>query len=272
MSPLPGAPDDLLSASDVRDIVRLLGEVIVSRADFSSVKRQLIDGISTLVGADAWTWSLGCLVEPGAQPVYLGMAHGGFDEARYGCLLLAAAHPDMAWTSAKLLGEMRAKNAHVTRTRQQIVDEATFVASGVGGHLRDADIGPFLFSLRPIDERAVSTISIFRREGAAPFSDREARIAHILLSGLPWLHEQGWPSDRGASVPRLSPRLRLVLNLLLDGRTRKEIAVSLSLSEYTVAQYQRSVYRHFGVRSHATLLRRFRMGDGGDRPETVLGG
>lgn len=273
MSPFSCAPEDLLSASDVRDIVRLLGDVIVSREDFSRVKRQLIDGLSTLIGADAWTWSLGCLVEPGEQPVYLGMAHGGFDEARYGRLLLAAAHPDMAWTSAKLLGEMRAHNAHITRTRQQIVDEGTFIASGVNGHLRDADIGPFIFSLRPIDERAVSTISIFRRREAVPFSDREARIAHIILSELPWLHEQGWPSDRGASVPRLSPRLRLVLNLVLDGRTRKEIAVGLCLSEHTVAQYQKALYRHFGVRSQATLLRRFQMGDGGDRrlpaPEAV---
>lgn len=265
MSRLSCAPDDLLSASDVRDIVRLLGDAIVSREDFSLVKRQLIEGICALVEADAWTWSLGCFAEPGQQPVYLGIAQGGFDEARYARLLLAAAHPDMAWTSAKLLGEMRERNAHVTRTRHQIVDESTFVSSGVNSHLCDADIGPFIFSLRPIDERAVSTICIYRRRDAAAFSDRHARIAHIILSELPWLHEQGWPSDRGATVPRLSPRLRLVLNLLLDGRSRKEMAATLSLSEYTIAQYQRSVYRHFGVHSHATLLRRFQMGDGGDR-------
>lgn len=263
--PLSGDPDALLAEPDVRDIVRLLGDVIVSRQDFSSVKRHLVEGICALVKADAWSWSLGCLVQPGEQPIYLGFAHGGFDEARYGRLLLAAGHPDMAWTSERLLGEMRQRGGHVTRTRQQIVDEATFVASGVNAYLCDADIGPFIFSLRPIDERAVSTISIFRRKGDPPFSEREARIAHILLSELPWLHEQGWPSDRGATVPRLSPRLRLVLNFLLDGRTRKEMAASLSLSEYTIAQYQRAVYRHFGVRSQATLLRRFRMGDGGDR-------
>jgi DNA-binding NarL/FixJ family response regulator len=98
-----------------------------------------------------------------------------------------------------------------------------------------------------------------------PFTQRECHIAHILLSELSWIHEQGWPEDRGASVPRLSPRLRVVLNLLLDGRTRKEMATSLSLSEYTIAQYQRAIYSHFGVNSHITLLRRFRTGDGGDR-------
>ncbi|MFS8038500.1 LuxR C-terminal-related transcriptional regulator [Xanthobacter sp. AM11] len=260
----PG-PDDLLSVADVRAMVRLLGDVITSRQDFPGVKRQLVEGLCALVNADAWTWSLGCLAEPGAQPVYLGTAHGGLDEARYARLLLAAGHPDMAWTSQKLLGEMREKNAHVTRMRQQIIDEPAFIASGVNGHLCDADIGPFIFSLRPIDERAVSTISVFRRRDAPAFSERECRIAHVLLSELPWLHEQGWPADRGASVPRLSPRLRLVLNLLLDGRTRKEMAASLALSEYTIAQYQRAVYRHFAVRSHAMLLRRFQMGDGGDR-------
>lgn len=258
-------PDTGLAESDVRDIVKLLGDVITSQRDFSGVKRQLIEGICRLVKADAWTWSLGCAVEPGELPVYLGVAHGGFDEARYALLLLAAGHPDMAWTSEKLLGEMRRRACHVTRVRQQIVDEGTFADSGVGACLRDADIGPFIFSLRPIDERAVSTISIFRRKNDPAFSQRECRIAHVLLSELPWLHEQGWPTDRGATVPQLSPRLRLVLNLLLDGRKRKEMATSLSLSEYTIAQYQKAVYSHFGVNSHTALLRRFQMGDGGDR-------
>jgi DNA-binding CsgD family transcriptional regulator len=265
IGPMPDDAVPLLGEDDVREIVRLLGDVIVSRQDFSSVKRQLVEGLCRLIDADAWTWSLGCFAEPGAQPVYLGMAHGGFDEARYTRLLLAASHPDMAWTSERLLTEMRTKDTHVTRLRQQVVDEATFVASGVDGHLRAADIGPFIFSLRPIDDRAVSIIALYRRQGASDFSERASRIAHILLTELPWLHEQGWPQDRGASVPRLSPRLRLVLNLLLDGRSRKEMAANLSLSEHTVAQYQKALYRHFGVTSHATLLRRFQMGDGGDR-------
>lgn len=263
--PAPSTDDLVLDEVDVRAVVRLLGDVIVSRQDLAGIKRQLMAGICALINADAWTWSLGCRAEPGEQPVYLGIAYGGFDEARYARLLLAAAHPDMAWTSEKLLTEMRRRNGHITRLRQNIVDEATFVGSGVDRHLREADIGPFVFSLRPIDDHAVSTISLYRRKEAAPFTGREARIAHVLLSELPWLHEAGWPSDRGASVPRLSPRLRLVLNLLLDGRSRKEMASSLSLSEYTIAQYQQAVYQHFGVHSHATLLRRFRMGDGGDR-------
>lgn len=262
LSPDPDAP---LEQADVRSIVGLLGSVIAEGRDFAAAKRQLLEGLCRLIDADAWSWSLGRNAAPGEQPVYIGIAHGGFDPPRYARLLLAAGHRDMAWTSEKLLREMSDRGAQVTRMRQQVVDEAAFAASGVNAHLADADIGPFIFSLRPIAGSAVSTIAIFRRKDAAAFTERETRIAHILLSELPWLHEQGWPSDRGATVPRLSPRQRVVLNLLLDGRSRKEMAASLSLSEYTIAQYQKAIYSHFGVRSHATLLRRFQMGDGGDR-------
>jgi DNA-binding CsgD family transcriptional regulator len=258
-----------LAEVDVRAIVKLLGEVITSQRDFAGVKCQLMEGICGLIRADAWAWSLGCGLEPGEQPVYLGMAHGGFDAERYAELVLAAGHPDMAGVSEKFLAEMRRRASHVTRLRQQIVEEPVFAVSGVKDHLDAADIGPFIFSLRPIDERSVSTICIYRRKNDPPFTERESRMAHILLSELPWLHEEGWPADRGASVPRLSPRLRVVLNLLLDGRTRKEMAVSLSLSEYTIAQYQKAIYRHFGVNSHTTLLRRFQMGDGGDLSPTL---
>lgn len=253
-----------LDQADVRAIVRLLGSVFAAGRDFAGAKRQLLEGLCRLIDADAWSWSLGRNAEPGEQPVYIGIAHGGFEPERYARLLLAAGHRDMAWTSQKLLAEMRECGSQVTRMRQQVVDEAAFAASGVNAHLADADIGPFIFSLRPIEDRAVSTIAIFRRKDAPPFSERETRTAHIILSEMSWLHEQEWPTDRGATVPRLSPRLRVVLNLLLDGRSRKEMAASLSLSEYTIAQYQKAIYSHFGVRSHATLLRRFQMGDGGD--------
>ncbi len=264
IQPILPHPGPALAEVDVQDIVKLLGEVITSRRDFAGVKRQLVEGICRLIKADAWTWSLGCAVQPGEQPIYLGLAHGGFDEARYAQLLLAVGHPDMAWTSEKILGEMRERNAHITRRRQQVLDDATFASSGMSNYLCDADIGPFILSLRPIDERSVSTISIFRRKDAPLFTERETRIAHILLTGLPGLHEQGWPQDRGVTVPRLSPRLRVVLNLLLDGRTRKQMSTDLTLSEHTIAQYQKAIYSHFGVNSHTTLLRRFQMGDGGD--------
>jgi DNA-binding CsgD family transcriptional regulator len=261
----PARREATLAESDVRAIVRLVGEVAASRRDHTGMKRMLMEGLCELVGAGSWIWCLGCKVEAGEQPVYVSMAHGGFDEARYASLLCASAHPDMAWISETMIREMLQRNSQVTRQREQLVERDGLSGAGIATHLQSADIGSFVVVLRPIDERSISTLGLYRRLSEPAFTERERLIAHILLSEVPWLHEHGWPEDRGTTVPRLSPRRRLVLNLLLDGRSRKEIASSLSLSEHTIAGYQKDLYGHFGVNSHAALMRRFQLGDGGDR-------
>jgi ATP/maltotriose-dependent transcriptional regulator MalT len=246
-------------------MVRLIGSVAGSRRGFAGRKQMLMDGLGELIGAGAWIWCLGCKVDAGQQPIYVSMSHGGFDEERYARLLHAAAHPDMAWISETLIRDMLRKNAQVTRRREQLASENELAVSGIATHLQAADIGPFIVALRPIDARSVSSLGFYRRLHEPPFTERESRIAHIVLSEVPWLHEEGWPEDRAVTVPQLPPRIRLVLNLLLDGRSRKEIAASLSLSEHTIAGYQKTIYSHFAVGSHAALMRRFQLGDGGDR-------
>ena len=256
---------DVLAVDDVRSLVRLLGEVAASNCSHSAMKHLLMDGLAKFINADAWIWMLGCEVQPGEQPIYLSMAHGGFSDDRYGQLLQAAAHPDMAWLSETMIRDMLTKGAHVTRRREQLAKEEEFAMTGVNERLRAADIGPFILALRPIGGRSISTMGIYRRLDQPVFTERETRLAHIVLSEVPWLHEEGWPEDRGATVPFLPPRLRLVLNLLLDGRNRKDIAASLELSEHTVAGYQKEIYAHFDVSTHVALMRRFQLGDGGDR-------
>ena len=44
--------------------------------------------------------------------------------------------------------------------------------------------------------------------GRPRFGARDARLAHIVLSEIPWLHTAGLPEDRGQTAPALSPRLR----------------------------------------------------------------
>ncbi len=49
-------------------------------------------------------------------------------------------------------------------------------------------------------------MGLYRAHGKPEFTPRDVRIAHIVLTEIPWLHEQGWPEDRGTSVPHLSRR------------------------------------------------------------------
>ena len=62
-----------------------------------------------------------------------------------------------------------------------------------------------------------------------------------------------------ADAPRdpregLSPRLRAVLERLLEGHAEKQIAFDLELSPHTVHDYVKALYKKFGVASRAELL------------------
>ena len=65
----------------------------------------------------------------------------------------------------------------------------------------------------------------------------------------------------------MTPRVRQVLQCLLEGDSDKQIACRLSISRFTVNQYTKIIYGHFGVQSRTELLARWvRRGWGGRFP------
>jgi FixJ family two-component response regulator len=58
-------------------------------------------------------------------------------------------------------------------------------------------------------------------------------------------------------VLKLSVRQRQVLSFLLTGDALKEVAKKLELSEHTVGDYVKQIYKHFSVSSRAALLALF---------------
>jgi len=55
----------------------------------------------------------------------------------------------------------------------------------------------------------------------------------------------------------LPPRVRPVLRQLLSGKSEKEIAAQLRLTQNTVHSYVKIIYRRMNVRSRAELLARW---------------
>jgi DNA-binding CsgD family transcriptional regulator len=121
-------------------------------------------------------------------------------------------------------------------------------------------------SMRPLDATSGSMTGLYRAHGKPEFTPREVRIAHIIYTEVAWLHEQGWPEDRGSSVPHLSRRQRLTLNLLTHGQSRKQIAANMKISIHTAQGYIKDVYRLFHVNSQTELMNRFHQGNGSDVP------
>ncbi len=257
--------DSPVTEDDFRAVVRILGE-IASMDECPDVKRShLMTELGHLLGADTWLWGVAPLMEPGKQPVYLFQNSGGISNERMALMLKAIEHPETGAMTSRLAEDMIAAGSHITRLRQDVIDNDWFVNSAASPLWRAADIGPILFSFRPIPGYGTSVAGLYRPASAPLFTEREARLAHIVLTEVPWLHETGLPHEAARDVPKLPPRCRLILNQLVRGRSRKEIADDLDLSPHTVNDYLKQIFRHFHVQSQVQLIARLRNGDGNDR-------
>jgi len=261
MSDLP--PEPLLSEEDVRLIVRLLGEVIAMRGDINACRRRLMEGLCPIVRADSWFWCMAD-IEPGKRLGHSGILHGGFDDERFSWFLQAINHPALGKANRRIATELAERGGHITRNLSQIEDpEYPLFQSDAGPFWRKADIGTLMLSLRPMETGGATGIGLYRRRERPDFDEREIRIAHILLTEVPWLHYEKFPERN--IIDRLYPRHRTVLNLLCDGWDRKKIAVHLGISLQTVNGYVKEIFRHFGAHSQSELIARLGQGDGGDR-------
>ena len=248
---------DTISTDDARAMIRLLAGTAALDCGHAEKKQHLMDEFCDLIDADAWGWALCYQEDPSAQPVYTSALYGGFTKERYSKLLQAVEHPAMREVAGPFFMKAAMNSTALTMQRKDIDEIGPGLHKDVEKYWDEADVGPILLSYHPLDLASASFIAIYRQKGRAHFSKSEVKMAEIILSEVSWLHHSGWPEDKGATVPRLSPRQRTVLNLLLDGWSRKQIAANLDLSIHTVSGYAKQVYRHFGVNSHPELMRRF---------------
>jgi DNA-binding CsgD family transcriptional regulator len=100
-------------------------------------------------------------------------------------------------------------------------------------------------------------ITLFRGLGHRPFTARERRLLRLVHSELRPLVGTKVASLRGAASRPLSPRLRQTLDLILSGRSEKQIAEECGLAKSTVNEYVAALYRRYGVSSRAELMAPF---------------
>jgi DNA-binding CsgD family transcriptional regulator len=255
-----------LNETDVRAIVRLLGDVAGMDADQVAKRRRFMDGLAALVGADGWLWTMSRVLVDQNTPVSVGVIHGGLTDEQLAAWVESSQQTSPALPEHEPLTALAKTGRHFTRTRQQLVSDGTWYRHPTVKKYRiDVGLDHFLYTIYPVKApEVISAIGLYRRVGAPPFSDRDRRITHIVTSEIGWLHSAGLPADAGHTVPQLTRKQRAVLVLLLDGHGRKQIASLLHITPNTAKDHIEAVYRHFGVSSQVELLRRFSAGDGGD--------
>ena len=260
----PASSDDItLDENDVRHLIRLLGEVIAAKGDQTVKRRLVMAGLCRLIGADAWAWSL-VHMELGSAPRQVVFLHEGISDDRLPHYLRSLEHEDLQWILNRFVEDAVTQRKPLTRRDGQLFPEWPESSQALRNWVDNAHLRSFILMAWPLETGGFSGIGIYRDADRPHFGPRETRLAHIVLTEIPWLHEDGWGVDRGTSLGELPPRPREILSLLVQGRARNQIADDLGLSIHTVHGYVRDIYRHFGVNSHLELINRFTRGDGGD--------
>lgn len=268
-APIDAAPldDGPMSESDVRAMVALLGRIACMTEPLIDRRRALMDELAQMVSAKSWIWTTSTGFGPGEVPMTVGFQYGGLDERQMGLIIEHSQDPDHEPLENAGMSTSLAAGRHVTRSRSDLVsDEVLYASPQWEMYRKPIGMDHMLFSLYPIG-KYVSGIGLHRPIGEPDFTPRERRMVHVIVSEIDWLHSVDLPEDAGDRTTALSPRLRVVFALLLQGWNRKRVAEHLGITANTVAGYQKQIYRHFDVTSHPELLARFIRGDGGDVAE-----
>jgi DNA-binding CsgD family transcriptional regulator len=250
-------PMQPLTLTDVERIVRLVSEAGDPTVDVAvpERKRMLLEGLARLVEADIWCWSTAVFNPdiPG-DAASIKMVDGGWiDGQERGRFIRSLNDPDLRATQVSLLDVVRARHLTVDRGHfPQRVEQRSMDAAW-----RAAGIGQYLVSFYPLGDTANSVVGFYRRQETPLFTDRDRTIVHVVVSQVGWLHCHGLDVPAKVTVLQLSRREREVMSFLLIGDSQKQVARKLELSEHTVGDYVKQIYKHFEVNSRAELLAHF---------------
>lgn len=258
---------EVLDYTDVERIVRLLGEVAGMRTSIAERRRAIMQGIAQLVEADVWVW-VHSRISPGntAHTVFQMLDGGWTDDVERGRFITAMNDKEIGDMGNVVLFH----RPHTTRLRQECISEERESQKPVLDRWTQlSGLREGVFSVYPLDTAHHSAIGFYRRNGRATFDERQRRIVHLITSQIDWLHradtEVPGNNDRLLS---LTPRQREILIHLLGGASRKEIAARVNLSEHTIADYTKVIYRALGVNSRAELSSLFMAGGTGGEPSS----
>ena len=251
-----------LAIEDVEALVRLLAAATQpdSNQSVADRKRQLMEGLADLVGADVWIWTTSVSNPSVAgDAMTVNLLDGGWrGDAERVALYRFLTEPKTAVPTGRPIMERLAEQRHFT-VGDEVIPPSVWDA--VSAHYYAIGFKHFLLSIYPLSGQAFSGIGLHRRSHRPPFTERERTIVQVILQQVDWLHRHGTDVPAAEYVLRLTPRQRQIVLFLLSGESLRDVAGKLQLSEHTIRAHVKSIYRQAGVSSRGALLARFMAGD-----------
>ncbi|MCC6491838.1 MAG: helix-turn-helix transcriptional regulator [Pirellulales bacterium] len=248
-----------LSQSDCGNVAALLGAVGDPLWQATLVERRsaLYNGLGRLIAADAWVWMSGRLDDAagGAGRVIAQLDDGWRSDVEREAMLRFLPHPVFSMRIPGLVAAAAAATggANGYCDAQEELRPPFFIEQA----WRKVGYDHALCSLVLLGEELFSGVQYHRRLGRPPFSRRDQDLVNIMFRQVTWLHRESSRPTGSEVLSRLTRRERQVLFLLLQGQARRQVALSLQLSEHTITDYIKRIYRKLEVTTRAALLAKF---------------
>ena len=257
-----------LRLCDVRAAFRLVGEVVELGADPHDWWPHLLEGLCQLTGAVAAVGGeMEGLFFVNPQIRVLGNFVAGFnfdDVERFKHFMVHE-----KWKTIHEAGErywrLRGNGAAIAvRSQEQLIPRQRWLRSEMfNDYFRPSRFDDDMLSFCQVPNGRRDGVDLWNgielngALGDRPFTARERRLLRLVHGELRPLVGTKLASLAGAATRPLSPRLRQTLNLLLAGRSEKQIAERCGLAKSTVNEYVGAMYKRYGVSTRAELMARF---------------
>jgi DNA-binding CsgD family transcriptional regulator len=250
-----------LRLADHRALWELVNECRELGDDVTVWRNHYFSGLSRFTGAGVVVGGefTGCL---GRRPRIVGIADWGWENgfSRDGWMwALREYRQDPSFTPLLVEYYRRLSAADgVALTRADLMTDPTWYRStyytGVHSAIR-ADHTMHCYRSLGGDHHV--SVTLARLNGERDFSTRDRTVVSELQRLVAPLIGGALAGFTEPSPMELAPRVRAVLACLLEGDSDKQVAARLRLSVFTVNQYVKVIFTHFGVSSRPELLARW---------------
>jgi len=151
----------------------------------------------------------------------------------------------------ELCGRLRGRVPASGLRRDLVADGDWYRCDSYNLLVRPFGFDDYLYSFRALGNGRLAGIALRRAFGDRPFSAEDRNLLDLMYEQMIRLQSEQPERIPG---PRLTPRARQVLDLLLRGASEKEAAYELNLSQHTVHTHVKSIHSAYGVSSRAELL------------------
>jgi DNA-binding CsgD family transcriptional regulator len=263
-----------LHLKDVRAVFRLVGECRELGADSLTWRTHLANQMCRLLGA-----RMGVVVEFGGERQEVGTilqsVEVGWDSVEVQSLWLRNQQEQLYRTDPIVQRVFLHLFPHGTCRREQAVPDRTWYGSALFNDFHRAfGIDDSVTSFHPATGtgRAVCSLVLYRSPGDRRYTQWQSRLVELCYDEIGRLEGTVLATSRDPSVSGLSPRLRQVLDALLEGDSEKQVGRRLGLRPDTVREYVLAIYRRFGAHTRAELMAHFVRRSGLRLPGSQLGG